>query len=110
METSIKTGYTLIISTESYFSDFFSNFKSEYDTTSKNHTILQLSENLNTTTQNLSLFLDIATKYRSNGISFVVICNGIDIDEIPDEINVVPTLTEAEDLLEMDAIEKDLGF
>ncbi len=110
MDISNKTDYSLITSTENSFSDFFNNFKSAYNITPKIHTILQLSENLNTTTQNLSLFLDIATKYRSNGISFVVICNGIDIDEIPDEINIVPTLTEAEDVLEMDAIERDLGF
>ena len=31
-------------------------------------------------------------------------------DKIPDELNVVPTLIEAEDLLEMEAIERDLGF
>ena len=43
-------------------------------------------------------------------MSFVVICNGIDIDDVPDEINVVPTLQEAEDVLEMEAIERDLGF
>jgi len=110
MDISNKTHYLLITSTENSFSNFFNNFKLASNSASKTHTILQLSENLNTTTHNLSLFLDIATRYRRNGMSFVVICKGIDIDEIPDEVNVVPTLTEAEDVLEMDAIERDLGF
>ena len=35
---------------------------------------------------------------------------GIDIDDIPEELSVVPTFIEALDMLEMDAIERDLGF
>ena len=56
------------------------------------------------------LFLKLSEGHRQNGTSFVIIFEGIDIDEIPDEINVVPTFTEALDILEMDAIERDLGF
>ena len=56
------------------------------------------------------LLLELSTSHRENGTSFVIVCKDIDIDEIPDEINVVPTFTEALDILEMDAIERDLGF
>jgi hypothetical protein len=110
MKTSQKDNYILISSTENSFAEFIKAFKLEKLDVAKNHTVLELSENLNTTLNNLSLFLDIATDYSANGMSFVVICNGIDIDEIPDELNVVPTLHEAEDVLEMEAIERDLGF
>tara|TARA_R110001583_G_scaffold189087_1_gene351709 strand:- start:262 stop:585 length:324 start_codon:yes stop_codon:yes gene_type:complete len=107
MKTSKKDNYTLVSSTENSFTEFITAFKSEK---LDNHTIVQLSENLNTTLNDLFLFLDIAINQRTNGMSFVVICNGIDIDDVPDEINVVPTLQEAEDVLEMEAIERDLGF
>jgi len=40
----------------------------------------------------------------------VVICKTIDIDAVPDELAVTPTLTEAEDIIEMDIIERELGF
>ncbi|WP_347173991.1 hypothetical protein [Polaribacter uvawellassae] len=110
MKISQKDSYILISSTENSFTEFINAFQAEKLDTAKNHMVLELSENLNTTVNDLSLFLDIATNYRANGMSFVVICNGIDIDEIPDEINVVPTLQEAEDVLEMEAIERDLGF
>ena len=110
MDISIAKEYTLITSTEATFSDFFTAYNSANLDSDISHKVVQLSENLNTTLQDLSLFLDIANNHRSNGISFVVICSGIDIDEIPDEINIVPTLTEAEDVLEMEAIERDLGF
>ena len=107
MKTSKKDNYTLVSSIENSFTEFITAFKSEK---LDNHTIVQLSENLNTTLNDLFLFLDIAINQRTNGMSFVVICNGIDIDDVPDEINVVPTLQEAEDVLEMEAIERDLGF
>ena len=74
------------------------------------HLVIDFSEKINTTIQDLLLLLDISTNHRENGTSFVLICKGIDIDEIPDEINVVPTFEEAVDILEMDAIERDLGF
>ncbi|WKD84766.1 hypothetical protein KCTC32516_00100 [Polaribacter huanghezhanensis] len=110
MKISQKDNYILISSTENSFAEFIKAFKAEKLNVAKNHTILELSENLNTTLNDLSLFLDIATNYSANGMSFVVVCNEIDIDEIPDEINVVPTLQEAEDVLEMEVIERDLGF
>lgn len=110
MKISQKDTYTFISSTEKSFSEFFTMFKVENLNREENHTIVELSENLNTTLNDLSLFLDIAANYRSNGMSFVIICKGIDIDDIPDEINVVPTLHEAEDVLEMEEIERDLGF
>ena len=110
MKTSQKDTYTLISSTENSFSEFIKAFKSEKLEEVTNHKIVQLSENLNTTLNDLSIFLDIATNHKSNGMSFVVICKDIDIDAIPDEINIVPTLLEAEDVLEMEEIERDLGF
>ena len=110
MEITNPKNYTHIISTENSFDEFHTAFISQDLHKTSNHKIVQLSENLNTTISNLSLFLNIANEHKSNGISFVVICNDIDVDEIPDEINVVPTLIEAEDILEMEAIERDLGF
>ena len=40
----------------------------------------------------------------------MLIANSENIDEIPEELNMVPTLIEAQDILEMEAIERDLGF
>jgi hypothetical protein len=43
-------------------------------------------------------------------MSFVIVVNGIDADKVPDEIVTVPTISEAEDIIEMENIERDLGF
>ncbi|MFT4576226.1 MAG: hypothetical protein ACI9SI_001145 [Polaribacter sp.] len=110
MEITNPKDYTLIISTENSFEEFYTAFISQGLHEVSTHKIVQLSEKFNTTITNLSLFLNVSNEHRNNSISFVIICTGIDIDEIPDEISVVPSVIEAEDVLEMDAIERDLGF
>lgn len=54
-------------------------------------------------------FEALARQHRHNGKSFVVV-GSIDFDEIDDEISVVPTLLEAYDLIQLEEIERDLGF
>ncbi|GHC63551.1 ribonuclease Z [Ulvibacter litoralis] len=58
----------------------------------------------------LLLFLKLSNYHRSTKHSFVIVNNTISIDDIPEEIIVVPTLEEAGDIVEMEEIERDLGF
>ena len=78
MEISNPKEYTLITSNEISFDEFHAAFSEQKQGNVTNHKIIQLSDNLNTTADNLLLFLSVANEHRSNGISFVVICNGID--------------------------------
>lgn len=55
-------------------------------------------------------FLKISNYHRASKHSFVIVNDHIDIDDIPDEMIVVPTLQEAADIVEMEEIERDLGF
>ena len=55
-------------------------------------------------------FLQISNIHRASKHSFVIVNNSINIDETPDEIVVVPTLQEAFDIIEMEEMERDLGF
>ncbi|WP_339611454.1 ribonuclease Z, partial [uncultured Planktosalinus sp.] len=55
-------------------------------------------------------FLIVSNKHRANKKSFVIINEAIDPDVIPEELIVVPTLQEAEDVVELEEIERDLGF
>ena len=100
--------HTLITPNEKDVSIFLDTFKEQLENLKGEHLILNFSENINTTLQDILLFLNIATDCRENGTSFVIVCTGIQIDDIPDEISVVPTLHEALDVLEMDIIERDL--
>ena len=55
-------------------------------------------------------FLQLSNKHRREKHSFVIVNNSIDPDDVPDELIVVPTLQEAYDIIEMEDIERDLGF
>jgi len=102
--------YTTLKPTEESLNIFLNKLENNLLEFKGEHLILDFSEKINTTLKELLLFLKISNKHRENGTSFVIIFKGIDIDEIPEEINIVPTFTEALDILEMDAIERDLGF
>jgi hypothetical protein len=102
--------YTLIKPSEKSISCFISEFEKHHSDFKDEHLIIDFSETFNIKIEELILFLKLSEQRKDNGTSFVLVSKGIDIDLIPDEINVVPTLTEAIDILEMDAIERDLGF
>ncbi|AJR04120.1 hypothetical protein [Siansivirga zeaxanthinifaciens] len=55
-------------------------------------------------------FLSISNNHRGAKHSFVIVTNKINLDIVPDEILVVPTIQEAYDIIEMEEMERDLGF
>ncbi|RIA09585.1 hypothetical protein OE09_1424 [Flavobacteriaceae bacterium MAR_2010_72] len=55
-------------------------------------------------------FLQISNTHRKSKHSFVIVTDQVNLDEMPDEIVVVPTMQEAYDIIEMEEMERDLGF
>lgn len=55
-------------------------------------------------------FLQLSNTHRASKQSFVIVTDKINLDEVPDEIVVVPTMQEAYDIIEMEEMERDLGF
>ncbi len=101
---------TLIRCDEITVSDFFIVFKENYSNFEGANVIIDFSDLKGVKTENISLFLEFSEKHRNDGTSFVIVVNGIDFDSLPEEIMIVPTLQEAKDIVEMEKIERDLGF
>ena len=55
-------------------------------------------------------FLKTSNLHRKTKQSFVIVNDAIEVDDVPYEMIVVPTLQEAGDIVEMEEIERDLGF
>jgi hypothetical protein len=68
--------------------------------------IIDLSNNFNIELDEILLFSQLAMDHKNNNKSFVIVCTGFDIDEII----MVPTFKEAEDVIEIEEIERDLGI
>ncbi|ARN70820.1 MAG: ribonuclease Z [Bacteroidota bacterium] len=77
---------------------------------SSKNVIVDLSEYDQATLNQLLHFLELSNKHRATKQSFVIINKALSIDQIPEELMVVPTLQEAQDIIEMEEIERDLGF
>ncbi|GFD74529.1 MULTISPECIES: hypothetical protein [Tenacibaculum] len=110
MNITDKTNYTLVTSDEKTFSDFFESFENEHVNLTDKNLIVVISEEFNPSNKNILLFLEYAEKHQNNGTSFVVISKDVTIDDFPETFNIVPTLIEAEDVIEMENIQRDLGF
>ncbi|MFT7900384.1 hypothetical protein VBY74_10395 [Tenacibaculum ascidiaceicola] len=110
MNITDKTDYTLVTSDEKTFSDFFESFENEYINLTGKNLIIVISEDFNASNKNILLFLKYAEEHQNNGMSFVVVSKDVTIDDFPETFNIVPTLVEAEDVIEMENIQRDLGF
>jgi len=101
---------TTIKPDEKFIEDFLTNFKKKYTNFKNDNVIIDFSDYKGVKTENILLFLKYSKEHKDNGMSFVMVDKGINRDDIPDEIIIVPTLTEAKDIIEMENIERDLGF
>lgn len=110
MKITKKKLFTLIEYEENSVELFHNAFMEAYENYKNEHIIINFSRNFNIKVKDLFVFLNISEKHREKNLSFVLIAKGIDFDELPDELIVAPTLTEAKDIIEMEAIERDLGF
>ena len=81
-----------------------------YDTFKNEHIILNISSLDKVLFEDVIEFLRISNKHRGDKKSFVLVSEKVDLDKMPGEICVVPTLQEAHDIIEMEDIERDLGF
>lgn len=105
-----KEMFTLISLDENSFTEFYNSFLIEEKKRQKENLIIQVSNNSNTSNKDFLLFLEIATQKKKNGTSFILVNSKIDADDFPENFNVATTLQEAEDIIEMEAIERELGF
>jgi hypothetical protein len=110
MKIEKKDTYTLISSDESSLKVFQNSLFEKINDFETAHLILQISDGVQMNNKEFSLFLNIAKQKQQNKTSFVIINSYIQSDDFPDYLNVVPTLQEAEDILEMETIERELGF
>ena len=82
----------------------------DYNTYKKTHLIINLTSLKPISLEDIIEFLRLSSNHRGDKRSFVIVSDKANLDEMPDEIIVVPTMQEAFDIIEMEDIERDLGF
>lgn len=81
-----------------------------YNEIKNDNVIVNLFSFGNISKSDLVEFLQLSKTHRASKHSFVIVANNISDDDLPEAIITVPTLQEAFDIIEMEEIERDLGF
>jgi hypothetical protein len=106
-----EKGHTVIIKdTQGDVKAFLDKITAEYNNYKERNIILDLSQDKDITLDTLLSFIILSNRHRKAKKSFVLVAADLDFNEVPDEMIVVPTLLEAHDIIEMEEIERDLGF
>jgi hypothetical protein len=110
MKVTSKENYTILKDTESNIEDFILNIENQYINFQNLNLILDLSHNNNVTISVLNNFKNLVKKHKKNKKSLVIVVENIDFTKVSNQLNIVPTLIEAKDIIELEEIERDLGF
>ena len=104
-------GTTTIVFQENIsLTTFLENLKGAYPKLKNDNIIVNLFSFEKLTANDVLEFLELSNIHRSSKKSFVLVTEKVSYDEVPDEICVVPTLQEANDIVEMEEIERDLDL
>lgn len=96
--------------TEDDVLNFLEKITNQYNSFKDYNVIFDLSYDHTITIDTIKLFSNLSKKHKKAKKSLVLVASGIDFNAVPDTIIVVPTLLEAHDIIEMEEIERDLGF
>jgi len=109
---SETNGPTTIITQDAgdTFASFVEQLTAGYDDFQNQHIIVDLSDGQELAIAELKAFLPFSKSHRKAKKSFVVVVPELDFNKTPAQLHVVPTRQEAYDLIEMEEIERDLGF
>ncbi|MFQ3173443.1 MAG: hypothetical protein ACI8W0_000533 [Flavobacterium sp.] len=110
MKVDQKEHTVIIKDTQGDFTSFLMKVTHQYKTFEKHNIIIDLSYHKALTVNDIKLFLLLSQQHKKAKKSFVIVIFDIDYNAIPDMLTVVPSLLEANDIIEMEEIERDLGF
>jgi len=106
-----QKGHTVTIKdTQGDLNGFVEKVTQQFKTFEKQNIIIDLSADNNLSESDLKLFLPLSKQQKKSKKSFVIVVADLDYNSISDKLVVVPSLLEAHDIIEMEEIERDLGF
>ena len=110
MKVEQKGHTTTIRNTQYNTAEFYNKLNHEYNSYKSQNLIIDLSFDKATTLGDIKLFLEMAKNHKKEKKSLVLVADNINFNDVPAKLTVVPTILEAHDIIEMEEIERDLGF
>lgn len=110
MKKTHKNKYLLIENDQEGLTQFISYLTQHHKDFKNENVVIDIMDHKNLDLEELLGFLELSSVHRLENKSFVIANDVFGVDKIPEELIVVPSLQEAEDMVEMDEIQRDLGF
>ncbi|WP_309641423.1 ribonuclease Z [Flavobacterium sp.] len=106
-----QKGHTVTIKdTQGDLVSFLMKVTHEYKTFEKHNMIIDISLHQDLTVKGINSFLPLSKMHKKAKKSFVIVAVGVDFNAASDKLALVPTVLEAQDIIGMEEIERDLGF
>ncbi|WP_016990844.1 hypothetical protein [Flavobacterium sp. ACAM 123] len=106
-----QKGHTITIKdTQGDFTSFLMKVTHQYKTFEKQNIIIDLLYHKDLIVNDMELLLPLSEQHKKAKKSFIIVISDLDYNAVPDVLTVVPSLLEAHDIIEMEEIERDLGF
>lgn len=110
MKVEQKGHTTTIRNTQCNTAEFYKKLKHEYNSYKSQNLIIDLSFDKAILMADIKLFLEMAKSHKKEKKSLILVADNINFNDVPGKLTVVPTILEAHDIIEMEEIERDLGF
>ncbi len=110
MKVTQKKHTTIIKDTQGNIQNFLEKLIHEHNSFKLQNLILDVTHDKNVTLRDIIAFLDLSKIHKKGKKSFVIVAENINFNDVPSKLIVVPSLLEAHDIIEMEEIERDLGF
>lgn len=108
MKTTLTDLY-ILLTAEHNFDTFKLELNEFFNNPKLKNVVLDLSK-IKISEDNINSLSKYANIQLENNLSFVIVVPSFDSDAFDEELNVVPTLLEAKDIIDMDEMTRDLGF
>ena len=106
-----QKGHTITIKdTQGDLSSFLTKVTSQFKTFERHNIIIDLLQYNNLSIDQIKLFLPLSKQHKKNKKSYVIVASDFDYNAVPAKLTVVPSVLEAHDIIDMEEIERDLGF
>jgi hypothetical protein len=106
-----QKGHTSIIKdTHDDLSALVTHLTHQYEQFKTQNLIIDISHYRGLNTKHINTFLSLANAAKKNKKSFVIVIEDFDFNTASTLMNIVPSRLEAHDIIEMEEIERDLGF
>lgn len=110
MKVDQKGNTTIIRNTQCSTAEFLVKLSNEYNSFKDQNLIVDISLDNELHLNDVKSFSDLIKKHNKAKKSFVLVANDFDFNKVPSSIILVPSILEAYDIIEMEEIERDLGF